>query len=141
VRKAVFLVCLLTTSLCFSDESPIEVQHLSQAIQIKTVSHEDPRKFDVEAFDQFLEFLRKTYPRVFSELEVTVINDYSLIFKWAGSDDSLRPVLIDAHYDVVPVEPGTEDDWDFEPYSGEVKDGFVLGRGAVDNKSWAMRAR
>lgn len=135
MRKVVFLVCLLTTSFCFPDESPIEVQHLSQAIQIKTVSHEDPEKFDVEAFDQFLVFLRKTYPRVFSELEVTVINDYSLIFKWAGSDDSLRPVLIDAHYDVVPVEPGTEGDWDFEPYSGEVKDGYVLGRGAIDNKS------
>lgn len=135
MKYIVLFLLSLTASLSFSNELPIEIQHLSEAIQIKTVSHEDPDKFDAEAFNQFLGFLRTTYPRVFSELEVTVINSYSLVFKWAGSDDSLRPVLIDAHYDVVPVEPGTEDDWDFEPFSGEVKDGYVLGRGAIDNKS------
>ena len=35
-------------------------------------------------------------------------------------------VLVDAHYDVVPVEPVTENDWDFEPFSGEVRGGYVM---------------
>jgi carboxypeptidase PM20D1 len=39
-----------------------------------------------------------------------------------------------AHQDVVPVAPGTEKNWAQEPFSGVVKDGFVWGRGAWDDK-------
>jgi carboxypeptidase PM20D1 len=39
-----------------------------------------------------------------------------------------------AHQDVVPVSPGTESKWEVPPFAGEVKDGFVWGRGAWDDK-------
>jgi len=39
---------------------------------------------------------------------------------------------------VVPVEPGTEGDWNFEPFSGAVEEGYLLGRGSLDNKSPVM---
>ncbi|MGV9169828.1 MAG: M20 family metallopeptidase [Promethearchaeia archaeon] len=48
-----------------------------------------------------------------------------------GSGKDKRLVL-NGHLDVVPV--GDEDDWSFPPFSGEVKDGFLLGRGASDMK-------
>lgn len=39
-------------------------------------------------------------------------------------------IAIDGHIDTVDL--GNPDDWDFDPLSGEIKDGFVLGRGAAD---------
>jgi carboxypeptidase PM20D1 len=39
------------------------------------------------------------------------------------------------HLDVVPVEPGSESGWQYPPFSGRITDGFIWGRGAIDNKS------
>ncbi len=47
-------------------------------------------------------------------------------------------MLLLAHMDVVPVEPGTEGDWDQPPFSGEVVDGEIWGRGAMDDKAAVM---
>lgn len=47
-------------------------------------------------------------------------------------DGRQRPVLIAAHTDVVPVQ---RERWSVDPYAGVEKDGFVYGRGALDNKS------
>lgn len=49
-----------------------------------------------------------------------------------NGDGSRRPVLVAAHTDVVPVQA---ERWSQPPFGGMVKDGFVYGRGALDNKS------
>ncbi len=49
--------------------------------------------------------------------------------------DGPRTLAIDAHIDVVDV--GNRDNWEFEPFSGEIRDGFVLGRGSADQKGGA----
>jgi len=46
-------------------------------------------------------------------------------------DGSERPLLLLSHLDVVPVEP---ERWTHPPFAGEVADGFVWGRGAIDSK-------
>jgi len=58
-------------------------------------------------------------------------NRANLIAKIKGSDES-SPGLIfgPSHVDVVPVTK--PDEWDVEPFSGEIKDGFIWGRGAID---------
>lgn len=117
------------------EETPDAVRHLSEAIRYKTISHQDPAQFDPAPFRAFLRFLERAYPNVFTQLEVTRIAEFSLVAKWQGSNPSLKPVLFDGHYDVVPVEPGTEADWNFDPFSGEITDEYILGRGAIDNKS------
>jgi acetylornithine deacetylase/succinyl-diaminopimelate desuccinylase-like protein len=43
----------------------------------------------------------------------------------------LRPVMLMAHMDVVPVE---RDKWSCDPFAGIVRDGYVYGRGAIDDK-------
>lgn len=48
-------------------------------------------------------------------------------------DGSERPLLLTGHVDVVPVEP---DYWTHDPFGGEVEDGYVWGRGAVDMKGF-----
>jgi acetylornithine deacetylase/succinyl-diaminopimelate desuccinylase-like protein len=48
-----------------------------------------------------------------------------------GSDPALPPLLVHAHLDVVPADPA---EWTVPPFAGEIRDGFVWGRGAVDMK-------
>lgn len=55
----------------------------------------------------------------------------SLVARVEGTDSSRPPLLIHAHLDVVPAEAG---EWSVDPFAGEVKDGYVFGRGAVDMK-------
>ena len=55
----------------------------------------------------------------------------SLVARVPGRDSSLPPLLVHAHLDVVPA---IASDWSVDPFSGEVRDGYVWGRGAVDMK-------
>lgn len=56
----------------------------------------------------------------------------SLVARIPGADPSLDPLLIQTHLDVVPAEAA---EWSVHPLSGEVRDGYVWGRGAVDMKN------
>lgn len=55
----------------------------------------------------------------------------SVFARIPGADPTLDPLLIHMHLDVVPAEP---DDWQVHPFSGEIRDGYVWGRGAIDMK-------
>ena len=106
--------------------SPAE--NLAQALTYKTVSQQDRSAIDYAEFDKLHTFVRATYPRVFSQLEVEVINKYSLLMHWRGTDPAAVPVLFTAHMDVVPIEPGTEGDWEYPPFAGTIADGKIYGR-------------
>ena len=67
-----------------------------------------------------------------------MINDYSLLFYVAGSDPSLKPVMLMGHMDVVPVDDVTLANWTHDPFGGEVVDGEIWGRGTLDNKLSVM---
>lgn len=53
-----------------------------------------------------------------------------------GSDPNLEPYLLLAHIDVVPASES--DGWDVPPFSAEEIDGFIYGRGTIDDKSPVM---
>jgi len=55
----------------------------------------------------------------------------SLVVRWEGEDSSRPGLLVHGHLDVVPAEAA---DWTHDPFGGEVVDGCVWGRGAVDMK-------
>ncbi|MDR0488028.1 MAG: M20/M25/M40 family metallo-hydrolase [Propionibacteriaceae bacterium] len=59
----------------------------------------------------------------------------TLVAHWEpqGCDSSLPPLLIHGHTDVVPA---IADEWSIDPFSGEIKDGFIWGRGAIDMKDF-----
>jgi Gly-Xaa carboxypeptidase len=57
------------------------------------------------------------------------------VYIWKGSDESLKPLLLMAHQDVVPVEPTTVDQWAHPPYSGYCDGERIWGRGSSDDKS------
>lgn len=56
-----------------------------------------------------------------------------LIAHWGNASSDRPPLLLHAHLDVVPA---AAEDWQVHPFSGEIQDGFVWGRGAVDMKDF-----
>ena len=113
-------------------------ERLSAALRIRTISHEDPAAFDAGAFRALHDHLRASFPRVHAHLRRETVGAHSLLYTWTGADPSLRPILLVGHLDVVPVEPGTEPRWQEDPFGGRIADGFVWGRGAIDNKSTVL---
>lgn len=109
------------------------VQHLSDAVKIKTISYDEPSKFDSAAFSQLISFLKKTYPLSDSLLDKKIINEFSLLFKWEGENSLLKPLVLMGHMDVVPVDEENKK-WDFQPFDGEITDKFINGRGTLDDK-------
>lgn len=109
-------------------------EHLAAAIRFKTISHQDPSEDDRSQFAGLRKFLERTYPRVHRSLVRELVNGDGLLYAWKGAETSAKPVLLMAHQDVVPVEPGTEKTWTQPPFDGVIADGFVWGRGAIDDK-------
>ena len=56
----------------------------------------------------------------------------SVVARVAGTDPTRAPLLIHGHLDVVPAD---EAEWTVHPFSGEVRDGYIWGRGAIDMKN------
>jgi carboxypeptidase PM20D1 len=117
---------------------PIDVnaaaQHLGEAVRFQTVSHQDPKDDTPQAWDQQRSWLQTTYPKFHAVAEREVIGGGTLIYTWKGSDPALPPVVLMAHQDVVPVSPGAQGLWAAPPFSGEIKNGAVWGRGSIDDK-------
>lgn len=109
--------------------------HLAEAIQIKTISKESMQESDYQPFMEYHQWLEKTYPLFHQNLNKEVINKYSLLYRWKGSQSDLKPVLFASHMDVVPVDEATLPAWHADPFKGEIKQGFVWGRGAIDMKN------
>ena len=109
-------------------------QRLAGALRFKTVSYQDSTQFDAREFTGFQAYLRATFPRVHAALKLEKVNGYGLLYEWTGSDPNLPPIILLAHQDVVPVEPGTESRWTEPPFEGRIAGGYVWGRGALDDK-------
>jgi len=110
------------------------VQRLSDAIQYRTITNQaatDPGKRE---FQSFHDFLTKSFPGVHERLQKETMGGHSLLFSWKGKDERLKPVLLMAHMDVVPVDAATESSWHHPPFSGQVADGYIWGRGTMDDK-------
>jgi carboxypeptidase PM20D1 len=110
------------------------LQHFKEAISYKTISHGDPSLFDSTQFLNFHKFLETTYPNIHSKLTREVLEKYSLLYTWQGKNPALKPIVLMAHQDVVPIEEATKAMWTVEPFAGEVKEGFIWGRGTTDDK-------
>lgn len=99
---------------------------LSEMIQCDTTSHDSV--YDYERFAKFHALLKKLFPLVHEHLEKTDL-DGNLLFYWRGTHHD-KPIVLMSHQDVVPAEG----EWVHEPFSGDIADGKVWGRGASDTK-------
>ena len=112
-------------------------ERLSQSIQFQTISFQSPELKDQSQFSAFIDWVHTSYPRVHQSLDYIQLND-TMLYRWPGSDASLQPILVTGHYDVVPVIPGSESQWQQPPFSGAIVDGLIWGRGALDDKSGVL---
>eukprot|EP00029_Vermamoeba_vermiformis_P006432 TRINITY_DN2520_c0_g1_i1.p1 TRINITY_DN2520_c0_g1~~TRINITY_DN2520_c0_g1_i1.p1 ORF type:complete len:477 (-),score=116.34 TRINITY_DN2520_c0_g1_i1:21-1451(-) len=111
------------------------IQKFAHSIAFSTISHENKEKMMFEKFPLFHKYLENNFPLLHKTLKKSVINEFSLAYEWPGTNPSLKPILLMGHQDVVPVENGTDTlKWDVDPFAGEIKDGFIIGRGAMDQK-------
>jgi len=109
-------------------------QNLSRAIQYRTISFSEDAIPDSTAFHGFHQFLADTFPLVHENLSLEKINEYSLLYKWEGSDASKKPIILMSHQDVVPVDQPTLSDWEAGPFEGKITDTHIIGRGTLDDK-------
>lgn len=110
------------------------LENFQKAISFRTISYGDSSLFDSAQFLGFKRFLVNTYPEFHSVAELEIINDYSLLYRWEGKDSQIKPVVIMAHQDVVPIEEATKTMWTVDPFGGVVKENFIWGRGTTDDK-------
>ncbi len=114
--------------------SPTAINHFAEALKIKTVSPENTVDFDSLQFKKFNTFLRDTYPLADSLLEKKIFNSFSHLYKWQGSDTSLKPIILMGHLDVVPVIDNNLSEWNVDPWAGTIKNDTIWGRGTIDDK-------
>jgi len=132
-----FIVYLLFNTFTFSSNqlevNPVEkvdipkgaVQRFVEAISIRTVSFENEADFDSTQFQLFNDFLVKNYPLTESLLEHQTFNEFSHLYKWAGSNTSLEPIILASHIDVVPIASLRK--WTVHPFTeGQTKHLFSL---------------
>ena len=109
------------------------ISRFQKAIQSPTISYNDPADFKSQPFIDLLAHLDSSYILVDSLLEKQSFN-YSRLYKWEGKNPTSDAVVLMGHLDVVPVDQNTLDGWEAPPFSGEIKDGKIYGRGAMDDK-------
>ena len=109
------------------------VEHLREAVRCRTVNDADHSKTDFREFDRLQALMRSAYPAVMRSGSFELIG-HCVLITVPGSEPSLRPALYMSHQDVVPVVRGTEADWTHGPFSGDLAEGCIWGRGTLDIK-------
>lgn len=116
-------------------DSAAAAQRLAESLRFVTISDAKDAAVNAAEFDKLHAHLQASFPRLHAALKREEIgNSHALLYTWQGSDSQAAPVMWMAHQDVVPIAPGTEKDWQQQPFSGVVADGFIWGRGAWDDK-------
>jgi carboxypeptidase PM20D1 len=110
-------------------------ESLAAAVRARTVSSVTDASLNADQFEALHAHLQARYPKLHAAMKREVVAGLSLLYTWPGSDTAAKPILLMAHQDVVPIAPGTEKDWQAEPFAGTLRDGFVWGRGAWDDKA------
>lgn len=106
---------------------------LSKMIQAETVS--EMKEKDLTRFFKFHDVLRELFPNIFSVAEFEDFEG-SIVLKWKGKNPEANPVLFMNHFDTVEAQG----EWKYSPFSGQIAEGKVWGRGTMDTKSglWGM---
>ncbi|XP_078500717.1 N-fatty-acyl-amino acid synthase/hydrolase PM20D1 [Lissotriton helveticus] len=119
-----------------TDEKRIWKENLKGAIRIPTVSFSED-KLNLTALEEFNTYIKKVFPGLFScsFIQHEIIAGYSHLFTVHGSDLQLEPYMMLAHSDVVPA---SDEGWNYPPFSAKEVDGFIYGRGTLDDKGSAI---
>lgn len=107
---------------------------LAGALRFQTVSSLTDPGLNAGEFHKLQDYLQQRFPKLHATLQKETVGGLALLYTWKGTDPSAKPIALMAHQDVVPIEPGTESQWHAKPFGGEIRDGYVWGRGSWDDK-------
>ncbi|MEM6380055.1 MAG: M20 family peptidase [Bacteroidota bacterium] len=110
------------------DDAP--VKRLAEAVRFQTISANLEQ--DSSAFYAFDQWLVQTYPLVDSLLSLSRYGAFSRLYHWPGKNPNLDPIMLIAHLDIVGIQEASA--WEKPPFEGLVEDGFIWGRGTLDDK-------
>ena len=126
----------------------LAANRLSKSVQINTVSFDDlPANASDSRFDKhyvFSHFLETEFPKLFNQpMKHEYINVHGHLFTWQGSNPDLKPMVLMAHTDTVPVLEATLGKWTYPPFEGTLSHDatpdtpgtWVWGRGSSDCKN------
>ncbi len=111
------------------------IEKLGSILRIESVASADQAD-RTAGRKQIGEYLLLKFPLLHSQLVRREIGTHGLLFTWAGRDEQAPGVILAAHFDVVPA--GDVHTWTHPPFAGSVADGFLWGRGTLDDKSSAI---
>jgi carboxypeptidase PM20D1 len=110
-------------------------ERLAAMVRCKTIAPESAGKGGEEesGYNDFIKLrslIKEYYPLTHEQLDYEIVNDHSLLYRWPGRNSD-KPMLLMAHYDVVPAD---ERQWSKPPFDGIIEDGVLWGRGSIDTK-------
>lgn len=114
-------------------EKNLTSQRLAEALRFRTISDDGEKQMNADEFRALQNYLERAFPNVKSKLSREIVADYSLLYVWKGTESNSRPILLMAHLDVVPAD--VKDGWQQPPFDGQISEGYVWGRGAMDDKA------
>ena len=119
-----FLLCCCNATANIDQFAKQGVERLSQYLQIDTINPPGNESRGVEFLGRILDEARISY-----ETAESAPGRGNLWAKLKGGD---KPALVLLHH--IDVVPANRKYWSFEPLSGDIKNGYVYGRGAIDTK-------
>jgi len=134
-RLGAFLLCLLPLAAAANEDaavpaeiSALALEMLERSIGFKTVEGEG----QVPAYAEYLAGVLKAHGFAAEDITITPRGETAtMTARFRGTDPSLKPILVASHMDVVAAK---REDWQRDPFVAVVEDGFVFGRGSLDNK-------
>ncbi len=113
----------------FSENQDEIISFLKDFVKFKSVSTDSEFKKDsLECAD----WLLTQFAKIGLKSELIETQTMPLVYAEMVVDQNKPTVLFYGHYDVQPADPYEE--WESEPFSPEIRDGRLYGRGACDNK-------
>jgi carboxypeptidase PM20D1 len=134
-RLAAFLLCLAPLAAHAAGDPAVPpalsakaLEMLKRSVGFRTVEGEG----QVPAYAEYLAGELRAHGFAAEDITITPRGETAtLVARFRGSDRTLKPILVSSHMDVVPAK---REDWERDPFTAVVEDGFVFGRGSYDNK-------
>ncbi|KAI1137898.1 carboxypeptidase S [Hypoxylon sp. FL0543] len=123
----------------FSDDEALKLQvkRHSTIVKIPSISYddngepgEDPRW---NVFYDLHKAFAALYPNVHLRMGRETVNTFGLVYTIKGTEPALKPLMLTAHQDVVPVADAST--WKYPPFSAHFDGRYLWGRGASDDKN------
>jgi carboxypeptidase PM20D1 len=138
-----FLSLILTRAVLFRPRNEVAVStrdyslnrdkivnDMVDMIRCKTVSNREDSQLDWKEFEKFQILLQERFPRIHTSCTFEFVGKTGMLYHWKGNN-SEQPIVLMAHYDVVPVE---ESGWLKPAFDGIIENDTIWGRGTLDTK-------